>query len=115
MSGPFDEKLVVENVHDPSNNQTIRIKAHVRSPSAFYVTSLQIDFGMCQLDERSRAPEKIVLVNSSKQRRVFEVIADTSSFDMCVPTLAFQYVSSSFYFLCVVVSGCNLFIIYAYK
>lgn len=64
-------------------------------PNVFYVTTLQLHFGACSLDRKSRT-ERILVVNSSKQRRSVEVLADTSTFDnYCVPQFLFKTSKSS--------------------
>ena len=76
--GPVDEKLLIENVHDATSTQTVRLKANVRAPNVFYVTTTQLHFGFCVLDQKSRV-EKLLIMNASRQRRQLELIADTSS------------------------------------
>jgi hypothetical protein len=93
LSGPFEETLEITNVSDPFNNQTVKVKAFVRAPSSFFVTSIQLAFGSVTLGEAS-VPQRIVLVNTSKQKRSFEIMADTTSFERCAPTLAFQALST---------------------
>jgi hypothetical protein len=70
----------------------VRIKAFVRSPKSFYVASLQLDLGTCMIDEKSR-PEKILLMNTSKVRRVFEIVQDTFRYSLSV-NLLFTFVDS---------------------
>ncbi|KAI8647528.1 hypothetical protein BD408DRAFT_438991 [Parasitella parasitica] len=76
LSGPFMEKLVVENIRDRTNDQVLLLKAQVRKPSTFLIKSLEISFGRCLVDQLCQRTETIVLTNTNKQSRMFEVRVD---------------------------------------
>ncbi|TPX41332.1 hypothetical protein SeLEV6574_g06148 [Synchytrium endobioticum] len=74
LSGPFQERLMVENVLDHTNDQVLSLKAQIRKPSNFFIQSMDIDFGACLIDKESPKPQSLVVSNtSSKQSRMIEV------------------------------------------
>lgn len=77
IRGAFNETLVIENIHDSTNNQNVVVKALVQPLKTFFIQSLQADFGVCLLGERSRKC-KILIANTSNRRRVYEVALDTA-------------------------------------
>ncbi|KAG2214861.1 hypothetical protein INT46_000159 [Mucor plumbeus] len=76
LSGPFMEKLVIENIRDRTNDQVLLLKAQVRKPSTFLIKSLEMSFGRCLVDQPCQRTETIVLTNTNKQSRMFEVRVD---------------------------------------
>ncbi|KAF7728409.1 hypothetical protein EC973_006217 [Apophysomyces ossiformis] len=76
LPGPFLERLVVENIRDRSNDQVLLLKAMVRKPSTFFIKSLELCFGPCVVDQVSQRVETIVVTNTNKQSRLFEVRVD---------------------------------------
>ena len=74
LSGPFNERLTVDNVFDLSNSQVITIKANVKKSTNFFIEKLSIDFGVCLINEAGPTTQPIVISNTSmKQVRVMEV------------------------------------------
>ncbi|KAG0939802.1 hypothetical protein G6F57_004485 [Rhizopus arrhizus] len=76
LSGPFMEKLIVENIRDRTNDQVLLLKAQVRKPSTFLIKSLEMSFSHCLVDCICPRSETIVLTNTNKQPRMFEVRVD---------------------------------------
>ncbi|KAI8988024.1 hypothetical protein BDF20DRAFT_998552 [Mycotypha africana] len=77
LSGPFMEKLVVENICDRTNDQVLLLKAQVRKPSTFLINSAEeLNFGCCLIDQPGKKIESIVLTNTNKQSRMFEIRVD---------------------------------------
>ncbi|GAM18857.1 hypothetical protein SAMD00019534_020320 [Acytostelium subglobosum LB1] len=90
FSGIFDEKLIIENIYDSGNNQTVHIKANVKRPRHFFLNTLDIDFGPCLIKGKS-ITKRITLTNTSTQKRVFKIIDDTpSTFESCLNKLFFR-------------------------
>ncbi|KAL4208051.1 hypothetical protein AB4K20DRAFT_1914357 [Rhizopus microsporus] len=81
LPGPFMEKLIVENIRDRTNDQVLLLKAQVRKPSTFLIKSLEITFGDCLIDQTCPRSESIVLTNTNKQSRMFEVRVDPNEVD----------------------------------
>lgn len=97
MPGIFHEKLVIENVQDPENDQTINVKAIIRKPSNFFLQSLTIDFGTCLINETCSNVQEIIISNTSqKQSRTFQLKLDTSSFSLkgAIPLVTFELLDS---------------------
>ncbi|RCH81301.1 hypothetical protein CU098_002595, partial [Rhizopus stolonifer] len=76
LSGPFMEKLIIENIRDRTNDQVLLLKAQVRKPSTFLIKSLEMSFGQCVIDQPCERTETIILTNTNKQSRMFEVRVD---------------------------------------
>ena len=76
LAGPFHEILTIENLHDASNSQEISLKATVASRKHFFLQSLHLDLGFVLHSTRSR-PRRIILSNTSKKRRSFEIRLDS--------------------------------------
>ncbi|CAO3646465.1 unnamed protein product [Mucor hiemalis] len=76
LSGPFMEKLIIENIRDRTNDQVLLLKAQVRKPSTFLIKSLELSFGRCLVDQPCSRTETIILTNTNKQTRMFEVRVD---------------------------------------
>ncbi|GAB5587420.1 hypothetical protein Unana1_02320 [Umbelopsis nana] len=92
LPGQFMERLVVENIRDRDNDQVVLVKANVRKPSTFFIKSLQMTFGVCFLSQLCSRVETIVITNTNKQSRTFEIRTDPKEmqFDFC--TVEFDYV-----------------------
>lgn len=74
LSGVFNERLVIENVLDSNFNQVLTIKANVKKETPFFIENLEIDFGVCMINEKASHIQQIVISNSSaKQARLMEV------------------------------------------
>eukprot|EP01135_Chromosphaera_perkinsii_P011921 Nk52_evm38s2531 gene=Nk52_evmTU38s2531 len=79
LPGAFYETLNVENILDPSQSQTIHLKARVKKPATFFIQSLSIEFEPeIESEERSN-PAAIILSNTSSKTRRYEMVADSSS------------------------------------
>ncbi|RUS31123.1 hypothetical protein BC938DRAFT_478418 [Jimgerdemannia flammicorona] len=91
LPGQFVEKLVVENIQDRDNDQVLSVKASIRKPSTFYIKSLALNFGACLIDQQCLRVEKVVLTNTSKQARTFEIRFESQEmrFEWCVGELDF--------------------------
>ncbi|CAO3600478.1 unnamed protein product [Absidia cylindrospora] len=76
LPGTFMEKLTVENIRDRCNDQVLSLKAIVRKPSTFFIQSLEMVFGPCLVDHMCARTETIVVTNTNKQSRMFEVRVD---------------------------------------
>ncbi|PWY99463.1 hypothetical protein BCV70DRAFT_162624 [Testicularia cyperi] len=76
MSGQFQEKLVVENVADRDNDQTVVLKANVRKVPNFAVDPGAINFGACSPGKLS-TPESFVLTNTTSKSRSFVIAIDS--------------------------------------
>jgi len=75
LSGQFQERLVVENVGDRDNDQTVVLKANVRKVPNFTVDPVSIDFGACKPGKLSSA-ESFVVTNTTAKTRTFVVAVD---------------------------------------
>lgn len=78
MSGQFQERLVVENVADRDNDQTVVLKANVRKTPNFAVDPASLDFGASRPGKLSQ-PESFVLTNTTAKPRTFVVAVDPYS------------------------------------
>ncbi|KAI8137679.1 hypothetical protein BJV82DRAFT_674482 [Fennellomyces sp. T-0311] len=76
LAGHFMERLVVENIRDRTNDRVLLLKAIVRKPSTFFIKSLELTFGPCLIDQPCKRVETIVLTNTNKQPRLFEIRVD---------------------------------------
>jgi hypothetical protein len=73
LPGPFQEKLSVENVQDVDNSQTLSVKAVVRKTYSFWVTPLDLDFGIIDLSQPFTQSGSFSISNTSKGERTFIV------------------------------------------
>jgi len=74
LAGVFNEKIIVENVLDNSFNQVLTIKANVKKETPFFIENLEMDFGVCLINEKASHIQQIVISNSSaKHPRLIEV------------------------------------------
>ncbi|CAJ0650018.1 4891_t:CDS:10 [Entrophospora sp. SA101] len=76
LAGQFHEKLMIENVQDRDNNQVLSLKAIVRKQSNFTIQPLNINFGVCLINESCTQVQQITICNTNKQSRMFEVRVD---------------------------------------
>ncbi|KAI8894172.1 hypothetical protein BC833DRAFT_624198 [Globomyces pollinis-pini] len=77
LPGPFQEKIIIENVQNPDNNQTLIVKANIRQPAIFSIEKPIISFGSCLIDQLSPVVQTIVISNTStKNTKIFEVRVD---------------------------------------
>jgi hypothetical protein len=93
LSGPFYEKLTVENIHDRDSDQLLTIKANVRQPTKFSIKNLNLDFGACLIKETAPRSQVIEISNTSaKQSRTFQIRVDTEKlkFRGCLVELRFE-------------------------
>ncbi len=77
MSGQFQEKLVIENVADQDNDQTLVLKANVRKLPNFNVEPSMIAVGDFHVGQMS-AVESFTVTNISSKTRTFVVDLDRS-------------------------------------
>jgi hypothetical protein len=77
LSGPFHERLLVENVADHDNDQAIILKANVRKVANFALDPSSLDFGTCYTADVSM-PESVLLSNTTAKQRTFVVRLDDS-------------------------------------
>lgn len=77
LPGLFQEKLIIENIQNPSNNQTVIVKANIKQPQNFYISNVLLDFGPSLVDQNHNLFQDIVISNpSAKQTKTFEVRVD---------------------------------------
>ncbi|KAG0226486.1 hypothetical protein BGW41_004197 [Actinomortierella wolfii] len=84
LSGLYHEKLQIENVQDKDSSRILSVKANIRKPKHFTVDVSEVSFGTCVPGERA-GPQLIMVTNSTKQTRIFEVRVDPR--EMMVPFL----------------------------
>lgn len=82
IAGKFLETITIENLQDPEDTKVITIKAYIEMPEKFLLKAVEIDFGEVMLDRRSPV-RKLVLVNNTKRRRIYEIREDMSSCPHC--------------------------------
>ena len=80
LSGPFHERLLVENIADHDNDQAIILKANVRKVANFALDPSSLDFGTCYTADVSM-PESVLLSNTTAKQRTFVVRLDDSVSD----------------------------------
>lgn len=93
ITGPFNEKLTIENIYDASNSQVITVKAFVRPTTSFFIRSLRLDFGACIVGHKSKRCQ-IILSNTSNQRRQFDIKVDPAA--GYVPSINSHYFIENF-------------------
>eukprot|EP01119_Soliformovum_irregulare_P011729 TRINITY_DN2968_c0_g1_i1.p1 TRINITY_DN2968_c0_g1~~TRINITY_DN2968_c0_g1_i1.p1 ORF type:complete len:2115 (-),score=553.79 TRINITY_DN2968_c0_g1_i1:1679-8023(-) len=89
FSSQYSETLVIENLHDHTNNQIVQIKANVLKPRNFYIKSLELDFGVILAGQASTI-HSIVITNTSKKKRQFNVESDEHTFEACSVDMLFN-------------------------
>jgi hypothetical protein len=73
LPGPFQEKITIENVLNPENDQAVIVKAHIKQHDTFMIEALKASFGVCRVDYLPVA-QSITISNTSKKLvRQFEV------------------------------------------
>lgn len=92
LPGQFLERLVVENIRDRENDQVVLVKANVRKPSTFFIKSLHMDFGVCVMGQTASRVETIVITNTNKQSRTFEIRTDPKDMQSDFGSIEFDYV-----------------------
>jgi hypothetical protein len=77
LPGAFQERLTIENIQNPSNNQTVTVKANVKQPQNFFISNILLDFGPTLIDQNQYSSQDIKISNaSSKLTKIFEVRVD---------------------------------------
>ncbi|CAG8445677.1 3690_t:CDS:10 [Ambispora leptoticha] len=76
LPGAFHEKLIIENIQDRENDQTVYVKANIRKHSIFSIQPSNINFGPCPINKNATYVQHIVISNIDKQPRTFEVRVD---------------------------------------
>ncbi|CAO1624072.1 unnamed protein product [Sympodiomycopsis kandeliae] len=77
LTGPFQEKLIIENVGDRDRDLTVSLKAHVRKKPNFTVEPRAIDFGDCKPGKLADA-QSFTVSNTTNKARTFVVAVDSS-------------------------------------
>ncbi|WFD40599.1 uncharacterized protein MJAP1_003587 [Malassezia japonica] len=77
LSGPFQEKLLVENIADHDNDQPVVLKASVRKVANFAIDPSSLHFGTCRAGHVSM-PESVLVSNTTNKNRTFLVKVDDS-------------------------------------
>ncbi|KAI9361647.1 hypothetical protein DFJ73DRAFT_956941 [Zopfochytrium polystomum] len=92
LAGPFNERLVIENVQDKDNDHALTIKALIRQPSKFSVDTASIDFGIINVNQLVKSAEALIVSNTTKQARTMEVRLDPSQSpsDLFVVSIFFE-------------------------
>ncbi|CAG8579491.1 12936_t:CDS:2, partial [Acaulospora morrowiae] len=75
LSGPFHERIEIENIRDRENNQVLSVKANIRKKHTFTIQNLSMNFGACLINETSKV-QHITIINTNKQSRIIEVRVD---------------------------------------
>ena len=75
LSGPFYERLLVENIADHDNDQPVVLKAAVRKVANFATDPSALDFGTCRAGQVSM-PESVLVSNTTNKARAFVVRID---------------------------------------
>ena len=86
LPGTFQEKLTIENVLNPSNDQHLVVKAVIRQQATFHIENLSLNYGACLIDQISPVFQSIVISNpSATSTRMIEVRVDPRDlkFDQC--------------------------------
>lgn len=84
LSGPFCEKLVVENIADHDNDQVVVLKASVRKVPNFAIDPSSLDFGTCRIGHVSM-PESVLITNTTQKTRTLVVRVDDTQ-HVAIPT-----------------------------
>lgn len=80
LSGKFHETLTFVNVQDPEALTVITIKADIKKHQRFAIKNNDIDFSDVIMNTES-ALKRIVITNTTKQRRVFDIKVDHNTFE----------------------------------
>lgn len=79
FAGTFEETIHVDNVEDPTEGQSVRVKAFILRPPTFAVSTNALDFGQRALGQAG-APLNFSVTNISKSSRTFTVGVDPADF-----------------------------------
>ncbi|PWN28154.1 hypothetical protein BDZ90DRAFT_251811 [Jaminaea rosea] len=77
LTGPFNEKLVIENVADRDRDLTVFLKATVHKKPNFTVEPASLDFGASRAGKLTE-PLVITVSNTTSKARTFVVAVDTN-------------------------------------
>ncbi|CAG8447699.1 8569_t:CDS:10 [Diversispora eburnea] len=91
LSGPFHERIEIENILDRENNQVLSVKANIKKQYNFFIQNLSLDFGVCLINEIAPKVQHITISNTNKQSRTIEVRFDPQDlkFNACIGELNF--------------------------
>ncbi|RHZ71084.1 hypothetical protein Glove_262g53 [Diversispora epigaea] len=91
LSGPFHERIEIENILDRENNQVLSVKANIKKQYNFFIQNLSMDFGVCLINEIAPKVQHITISNTNKQSRTIEVRFDPQDlkFNACIGELNF--------------------------
>ena len=98
LNGLFQEKLVIENIQNPANDQYLTLKSNIRKPPNFHIENLVLEMGPYSCEQPSTKYRFLTISNtSSKQARVFEVSVDPNElkFKTCQCEVYFSLNSES--------------------
>jgi hypothetical protein len=86
LPGLFQEKLTIQNVQNPENDQTVVVKSNIKQPANFHIQSQLLSFGPCLIDQVSPVVQMITISNTSlRSSRMIEVRVDPTElrFEQC--------------------------------
>ncbi|KAG2207015.1 hypothetical protein INT47_008484 [Mucor saturninus] len=86
LPGSFMEQLEVINIRDKEDKNTISLKAMIRRPESFTIKSSELIFNSCA---SCNVKETIIVTNTSKQSRMFEIRIDAD--DVLQPQQLFTF------------------------
>ncbi|ETO23511.1 hypothetical protein RFI_13666 [Reticulomyxa filosa] len=76
IPGTYRETMMIQNLLDQSH-QLVTLKASMHRPDHFWLDSMNVDFGVIEVDQRS-PPQKLVIKNISNKPR--DIVLRTSFF-----------------------------------
>ena len=76
LPGIYQEKIVVENLQDHTNDQIVNVKANIRKPSNFFIKYLSLNFGSILIDDVIPIRQQVTIDNTSKKQRNIEIAYD---------------------------------------
>jgi hypothetical protein len=76
LPGSFMEHLEVINIRDKEDTNVISLKANIRRPVLFSIRLTELSFGPCILGKVCDRIETVIITNTNKQSRLFEVRLD---------------------------------------
>jgi hypothetical protein len=86
LAGLFQEKLTIQNIQNPENDQTVIVKSNIKQPANFHIQSQLLSFGPCLVDQVSPVVQMITISNTSlRSSRMIEVRVDPAElrFEQC--------------------------------
>ncbi|KAL5032177.1 hypothetical protein BDV3_000767 [Batrachochytrium dendrobatidis] len=95
LAGIFQEKLIVENIHDRENDQTMILKANIRQPENFAIEKLLLNFGVCMINDQHVHAQEFTVSNTSQTHvRTFEIRVDSKElvFERCCVEIEFELI-----------------------